>query len=83
MNGSLTYFFNSKPMYTGQTEPVDNTLGSAFDGSTGVDVQDILNAPNIGFGSLYVRFSLLPSSLSSASSLRLPACAMYAPTPLP
>ena len=82
MNGSLTYFFNSKPMYTGQTEPVDNTLGSAFDGSTGVDVQDILNAPNIGFGSLYVRFSL-PSSLFFRI-IPPPACiALHAPTPLP
>ena len=42
-----------------QTDPgVSTSLGPSFDGSTGVDSQDILNIPNIGFGSLYVPFSI-------------------------
>ncbi|EJD06057.1 glycoside hydrolase family 5 protein [Fomitiporia mediterranea MF3/22] len=42
---------------TRQSVPsVGTTVGPAFDGSSGVDSQDILNAPSIGFGS----FQLFP-----------------------
>jgi mannan endo-1,4-beta-mannosidase len=33
------------------TKRQDNTVGAAFDGSQGVDSEDILNIPEIGFGS--------------------------------
>jgi len=45
---------------TRQTDSTTDVLGSAFDGSSGVDAQDILNAPNIGFGS----FQLFPDQNS-------------------
>ncbi|KII88513.1 glycoside hydrolase family 5 protein [Plicaturopsis crispa FD-325 SS-3] len=39
-----------------QAKRQDNSLGSAFDGSSGVDSEDILNIPDIGFGT----FQLFP-----------------------
>ncbi|KAH8117603.1 glycoside hydrolase family 5 protein [Phellopilus nigrolimitatus] len=46
---------------TRQADPSSNSgVGSAFDGSSGVDSQDILNIPSIGFGS----FQLLPDQNS-------------------
>jgi hypothetical protein len=34
------------------TKRQETTVGAAFDGSEGVDSEDILNIPEIGFGSL-------------------------------
>ena len=39
-----------------EARQTDGSLGTAFDGSFGVDSQDILNSPNIDTGSLYVSF---------------------------
>lgn len=41
-------------------DSIDQGTGSAFDGSQGVDSEDILNAPNIGFGT----FQLFPDQNS-------------------
>ncbi|THH18485.1 hypothetical protein EW146_g2492 [Bondarzewia mesenterica] len=45
---------------SGKSKRQDNGVGSAFDGSQGVDSQDILNIPDIGFGS----FQLFPDQNS-------------------
>jgi mannan endo-1,4-beta-mannosidase len=36
------------------TREVSSSIGPTMDGSSGVDSQDILNIPNIGFGSFQV-----------------------------
>jgi mannan endo-1,4-beta-mannosidase len=41
---------------SGNAKRQDNGLGPAFDGSTGVDSQDIANSPNIA----YTSFAILP-----------------------
>ncbi|KAI5122966.1 hypothetical protein M0805_006845 [Coniferiporia weirii] len=56
-----------------QSDPSVSNVGPAFDGSSGVDSQDILNIPSIGFGS----FQLFPDqnnyAVAGSSDPNLPA----------
>lgn len=53
---SLSAPDRSRSKLIGVSKRQDSGVGSAFDGSQGVDSQDILNIPDIGFGS----FQLFP-----------------------
>lgn len=60
----------TKRQTEGPTDPDEEGVGSAFDGSSGVDSEDILNIPQIGFGT----FQLFPDqNVYGPSDPTLPA----------